>query len=205
MPEHARPICWHTHAVKSDGEHEHLPLEGHTVTWLGAGDTREDLTFRFENEGWTVDGLVTNPTTSHDDVQYVIRLSASWQVQQVLIFRDLDEPDLWLANDGTGRWGEMNGSVRRELGGCSDVDVLRSAFTRTMAVRRLRLAPGHSQSVESVVVDPETLDVTRARLTYTRLDNRLWVVERDDDRATHEFEVDEFGLALHLPPHFTRS
>lgn len=190
--------------MKSDGEPAHLPLEGHSVSWTGVDGIRERLTLRFENEGWTADGLVTNPKATHDDVQYVVRLSATWHVQQLLVFRDLDEPDLWLANDGTGRWGEMNGSIRRELGGCHDVDVVRSAFTRTMAVRRLRLDVGHSQAVESVVVDPETLDVTRARLTYTRLGARLWVIERDDDRAQHEFEVDEFGFALDLPLHFTR-
>lgn len=182
----------------------HLPLEGHSVSWRGADGTIERLTFRFENEGWTADGVVTNPHASHDDVQYVVRLSASWLVQQVLIFRDLDEPDLWLANDGTGRWGEMNGAMRRELGGCQDLDILRSAFTRTMAVRRLRLAEGHSQSVESVVVDPESLDVRRSRLTYTRLGSRRWVVERDDERERHEFDVDEFGLVLDLVGHFTR-
>ena len=191
--------------MKSGGEYEHLPLDGYSVSWSGADATTESLTFRFENEGWTADGLITNPNLAHDDLQYVIRLNASWSVQQVLIFRDLDEPDLWLANDGTGRWGEMNGSMRRELGGCRDVDVLRSAFTRTMAIRRLRIAQGHSHAVESVVVDPETLDVTRSRLTYTRLAAQRWVVERDDDRARHEFTVDDFGFVLDLPGNFSRN
>ena len=174
------------------------------MSWRAADGSREVLVLRFENEGWTAQGTVTNPRSAHDDVQYVVRLSASWSVQQMLLFRDLDEPDLWLANDGTGRWGEMNGSIRRELGGCEDLDIVRSAFTRTMAVRRLRLSEGHSKSVESVVVDPDTLEVGRARLTYTRLDSRRWVVERDDGRAQHEFEVDEYGLAVDLAGHFER-
>ena len=42
-------------------------------------------------------------------------------MRQFLLFRDLDEPDLWLATDGTGRWGEMNGAHRPELDGCYDV------------------------------------------------------------------------------------
>ena len=58
---------------------------------------------------------------SRERVQYVLRLSASWQVRQFLLFRDLEDPDLWLATDGTARWGEMNGAHRIELDGCYDI------------------------------------------------------------------------------------
>ena len=58
--------------------------------------------------------------------------------------------------------------------------------------------------VDSVVVDPETLGITRARLTYTRQGKQLWVVQRDDDHDDHEVEVDAYGLPLDIPGHFTR-
>lgn len=138
------------------------------------------------------------------DVHYVVRMSALWKVQQMLLFRDLDEPDLWLANDGTGRWGEINGSQRRELGGCEDVDVRCSALTRTLAIRRLELAVGESAPVHTVVVDPESLAISRAQIEYARLEERIWAVSRDDGNAEHRFEVDEYGFPLDIPGHFTR-
>ena len=159
----------------------------------------ETLSLRFENEAWTAEGLITGA-----DVQYVFRLTATWQLQQMLLFRDLDEPDLWLANDGKGRWGEVNGAVRRELGGCDDIDVLCRPFTRTMAIRRLQLGVGQSTNVESITVDTETLSVQRARLEYTRLGSHHWVIRRDDDRPAHEFDVDDFGLPLDVDGFFRR-
>lgn len=188
----------------------HLPLDGLSVSWSSIPTSNistsnieslghESLSLRFENEAWTADGVVRGA-----DVQYVFRFNASWQLQQMLLFRDMDEPDLWLANDGRGRWGEVNGAERRDLGGCQDIDLLCSAFTRTMAIRRLRLDIGASTGVESVTVDTETLAIERARLVYTRVDRRRWRVERDDGEPTHEFDVDDYGLALDLPGHFRR-
>ena len=177
-----------------------LPLDGFSASWTSHdGIDREELSIGFENEAWTAQGIVTGA-----DVHYVVRLSATWKVQQMLLFRDMEDPDLWLANDGTGRWGEINGARRRELGGCEDVDVTCSAFTRTLAIRRLGLAIGHTHSVNSIVVDPDSLAVGRARLDYTRVSMRTWRIERDDDVLVHEFDVDEFGFPLDIPGHFTR-
>jgi len=160
---------------------------------------REELSIAFENEGWTVEGLV-----SGIDVHYVIRLSAMWRVQQMLLFRDLDEPDLWLANDGGGRWGEVNGSQRRELGGCEDVDISCSAFTGVLAIRRLDLVVGGMKSVDSIVVDPDSLAITRTRITYSKRSTRSWSIVRDDNSSPTQFDVDAFGLPLDIPGGFTR-
>ncbi len=200
------PPRWHTRGVEP-ASYAHLPQQGFTARWtgrVGGVDVFEELSISFENEAWTVDGRVSVPSTTHGDVQYVMRFTATWHLQQMLLFRDLDEPDLWLANDGRGKWGEVNGSQRRDLGGCDDVDVLCSPFTRAMGIRRLGVRIGASVDVHSVVVDPETLDITRARLNYTRLADRRWAVHRDDDRPVHEFDVDEYGLPLDIDGHFTR-
>jgi hypothetical protein len=73
-----------------------------------------------------------------------------------------------------------------------------------MGIRKLAIDIGSSSFVDSVVVDPETLGVTRSRLTYTRQEKQLWVVQRDDDHGDHEVEVDAYGLPLDIPGHFTR-
>lgn len=192
----------------SENGFEHLPHDGLTATWASVGSdetaTVERLLVHFQNEAWTVEGIVTS-ARAHYDVHYVVRLNAGWHVQQMLLFRDLDEPDLWLATDGRGAWGEVNGARRRDLGGCEDIDIRCSAVTRVLAIRRLQLPVSASSDVESVVVDPETLAIGRARLNYTRLDGRLWAVHRDDGAPSHEFTVDDYGLPLDLPGAFTRT
>ena len=91
-----------------------LPADGWTARWDGwDGQASEELTLRWENEAWTASGLVTG-----ENIQYVVRLSPLWEVRQFLLFRDLDEPDLWLGTDGI-RWGEVNGSHREELTGAT--------------------------------------------------------------------------------------
>ena len=104
----------------------------------------------------------------------MVRLSASWQVRQFLLFRDLDEPDLWLATDGTARWGEMNGAHRVELDGCYDIDLPCTPFTNTLPIRRLPLHVGDSAELPVVTVDVETLEVRAETHRYMRLDTHRW-------------------------------
>ena len=79
-----------------------------TATWRSwTGHTTEVLHLRDEAGGWTADG-----TISELDVQYVVRLDAHWHLRQFLLFRDLDEPDLWLATDGSGRCGSASAAWR---------------------------------------------------------------------------------------------
>ena len=135
-----------------------LPASGHSVRWATWDRVDAEVTdFRWENEGWTISGQV-----ARDQVQYVVRLSASWQVRQFLLFRDLDEPDLWLATDGTARWGEMNGAHRPEFDGCYDIDLVCTPLTKSLPIRRFPLHVGDSADLPVVTVDVETLDVRAA-------------------------------------------
>ena len=79
-------------------------------------------------------------------VQHVLEhrvVAEGGAVQAQRLFRDLEQPDLWLATDGAGRWGEMNGAHRVELDGCFDLTMSTAAtvtpFTATMPIRRLPL------------------------------------------------------------------
>lgn len=175
-----------------------LPASGHTARWaVWDGDDVEVTEFMWENEGWTVSGLV-----GRERVQYVVRLTATWQVRQFLLFRDLDEPDLWLATDGRARWGEMNGAHRVELDGCYDIDLACTPFTKSLAIRRLPLNVGDSAELPVVTVDVETLDVRAATQRYTRLDTHRWSVVQGDHSV--EFDVDKHGLLLDYPARFRR-
>jgi hypothetical protein len=175
--------------------------DGHAARWVAwAGDGDEHLTLLWENEGWTASGVV-----SRERVQYVLRLSPAWQVRQFILFRDLDEPDLWLATDGGGRWGEMNGAHRVELDGCYDVELAITPFTSTLPIRRLPLHVGHTADVSVAVIDVETLDVHPEHRRYTREGSHHWVVTDLDGGAVSEFDVDEHGLVLDVPQQFHRS
>lgn len=172
---------------------------GHVVSWRTWDDRFSEVaTIRFENEGYTI---TTN--VGRERIEYVLRLSPTWQVRQFILFRDLDEPDLWLATDGHGRWGEMNGAHRPELDGCYDLDLRCSAFSHTLAVRRLPLVDGHTAEVPVITVDTDTLEVLAERHRYTRHDRTRWTVGRREGDV--ELTVDEHGLVIDQTGGFRRS
>ncbi len=167
-----------------------FPSDGYTARWHTWDHQHlETLTLRWENEGWTATGEV-----GREAITYVLRLSAVWQVRQFLLFRDLDEPDLWLGADGTGRWGEMNGAHRHDLAGCSDVDLAVTPFTMSVPIRRLSLAVGHRADVTAAAIDVETLGIEPVVHRYERLAARRFRRTILDTGAVTEFDVDAYGL-----------
>jgi uncharacterized protein len=178
-----------------------FPSDGYTATWsTWEGDGTETVTLRWENEAWTVSGSV-----GRERVEYVLRLSPMWQVRQFLLFRDMEEPDLWLATDGHGRWGEMNGAHRTELDGCIDIDLPITPFTNTLPIRRLPLHVGHAADIDVVYVDVETLELRRESQRYARLDTHHWAFTQLSSGWSQEFDVDEHGLVLDYPTRFRRT
>jgi hypothetical protein len=181
-----------------------FPADGHRVRWeTWDGSAEEELDIRWENEGWTVSGLV-----GRERVQYVVRLNATWQMRQFLLFRDLADPDLWLATDGSARWGEMNGAHRVELDGCYDVALTCTPFTTTLPIRRLPLHVGDSAELAVALVDVETLDVRPVRRRYTRVGERRWAMTDLEQQAPNaeplHVDVDEHGLVVDEPGRFRR-
>ena len=177
-----------------------LPSSGHRVAWVtwdGAHEARVELTW--ENEGWTA-----NCTLESERAQVVVRLSASWMVQQFIVFRDLDEPDLWLATDGHGRWGEMNGAHRTELDGCTDIDFVNTPFTNCIPIRRLPLLVGHSATISVAVIDIETLGITKQTQQYTKVSPNTWRYFSVAANCEVEANVDEFGFVIDEPNRFQR-
>jgi len=177
-----------------------FPSDGYTARWrTWDHEHLETLTLRWENEGWTATGEV-----GREAVTYVLRLSATWQVRQFLLFRDLDEPDLWLGADGTGRWGEMNGDHRHDLAGCTDVDLAVTPFTNSIPIRRLKLDVGASADVVAATIDIDALGVVPVRQRYERLTARRFRRTSLDNGEITEFDVDEYGLVHDEPDTFRR-
>lgn len=169
--------------------------------WISVdGSSHEVLRLRFESGGWTADGIVTGP-----EIQYAIRLDEHWQIRQFLLFRDLEDPDLWLGTDGGGRWGEVNGSHRPDLDGCSGLHLACTPFTNAMAINRLGpLHVGDTAEVKVAVIDPETLAISPTVHRYTRLSESLWQFDWPEAGYRAELEVDERGLVLDHPGQFQR-
>jgi uncharacterized protein len=187
-----------------------LPADGYTARWQTWDDGHlETLVLRWENEGWTATGEV-----GREAVTYVVRLSATWQIRQFLLFRDLDEPDLWLGTDGAGRWGEMNGAHRRDLDGCTDLDLPCTPFTATIPIRRLQLDVGDAAEIRAARVDVETLGVVPITQQFRRITPRRFEYttragdqagDPVDARLVTTFDVDEYGLVHDLPERYRRT
>ena len=180
---------------------EAFSADGHAATWeTWDGEHRESLTLRWENEAWTATNIL-----GRERVEYVLRLSPTWRVRQFLLFRDLDDPDLWLAIDAAHRWGEVNGSYRTELDGCADVDLACTPFTATIPIRRLDLAVGEGAEVDVIDVDVETLAATRQPVRYERVAPQTYRRTALDRGDVREYEVDEFGLVVDEALRFRRT
>ncbi len=190
--------------------------DGHLAEWE-TWDTahREAFALIWENEAWTATGRV-----GRENVQYVLRLAPTWHVRQFLLFRDLDQPDLWLALDAAHRWGEVNGSYRPELDGCVDVELACTPFTPAVPIRRAGLAglgglaAGETTEMAVIHVDVETLAVVPRRVRYQRVGQRAWrrsVIDTgggdgggNHDSEVRDFTVDDYGLVVEEPGRFRR-
>jgi hypothetical protein len=108
----------------------------------------------------------------------------------------MEEPDLWLATDGHGRWGEMNGAHRTELDGCIDIDFVNTPFTNSIITHRLPLHVGHTADLNVITIDVETLEVESMPQRYTRHDEFSWEYTSLLTGQQHAARVDEFGFVV---------
>jgi hypothetical protein len=173
---------------------------GLTMAWTTwDGTPASNVSLRWENEGWTAEVALHT-----DNATAVIRLSALWKVQQLLLFRDLPDPDLWLATDGHGRWGEMNGAHRTELDGCVDIDFANTPFTNSVLTHRLPLHVGHTADIPVITIDIETLGVVSRPHRYTRIDTHTWEYTSLASGTQQHALVDECGFVVNEHEVFRR-
>jgi hypothetical protein len=186
--------------VDSNAPFEAFSADGDDVTWTTwDGDHAESLALRWENEAWTATGHVV-----HENVQYVLRIAPTWHVRQFLLFRDLDEPDLWLAIDAKHRWGEVNGAFRPELAGCADIELRCTPFAATVPIRRLALDIGASAEIDVISVDVETLGAVSVPTRYERTGEHSWRATSLPSGDVRAYDVDARGLVVHEHGRFKR-
>jgi hypothetical protein len=174
------------------GNYKAPSASGHSAAWtMWDGSPASSVNMRWENEGWTAE-----LNLEADNAVVVLRMSAQWNIQQMLLFRDMDEPDLWLATDGHGRWGEMNGAHRTELDGCVDIDFANTPFTNSIITHKLPLHVGHTADLHVITIDIETLSVVTVPQRYTRHDEHAWEYTSILTGTSNAARVDEFGLVV---------
>lgn len=174
--------------------------DGQRVAWrTWDGEHTETLDLAWDNEAWTATGHV-----GKERVEYVLRVAPTWHVRQFLLFRDLDEPDLWLAIDARHRWGEINGLYRSEFDGCEDIELDCTPFTATIPIRRLALNVGGSADIDVISIDVETLAAVRLPVRYERLGERRFRRTALPVGDVREFDVDEFGVVVDEAGRFRR-
>lgn len=174
------------------GNYKAPSASGHSAAWtMWDGSPASSVTMRWENEGWTAE-----LNLEADRATVVLRMSAQWNIQQMLLFRDMEEPDLWLATDGHGRWGEINGAHRTELDGCVDIDFANTPFTNSIITHKLPLHVGHTADLHVITIDIETLSVVSVPQRYTRHDENAWEYTSILTGTSNAARVDEFGLVV---------
>jgi hypothetical protein len=178
-----------------------LASPGRRFAWNNwDGSPSSDVTLRWENEGWTAELRL-----AADDATVAFRLSAQWRIQQMLLFRDMEEADLWLATDGRGHWGEMNGAHRTELDGSLDIDFANTPFTNSVITHRLPLHVGHTADIQVISVDVETLELRKVTHRYTRTGLREWTYTSLATGAEATATVDEHGFVIDEEGGFRRA
>ena len=105
--------------------------------------------------------------------------------------RGFAQRTLTLARDAKGGW-TRDGAAVKALKGCIDVDLGCSPSTNTLPIRRLRLAVGATKTIQAAWVQFPSLEVVKAKQTYTRLDEFTYRYASGTFEA--ELVVDEDGV-----------
>jgi len=141
-------------------------------------------------------------------VSYRMVIAADWRVRSLRIASE--QPDgsaigLVLQTDGAGNWTDGSGTPLDELQGCLDVDIAVTPFTNTLPIRRLRLVPGHTETIRVVYVPVPSLDVSPWEQRYTALEDGRVRYESVQSGFSRELEVDTSGLVMSYPGLFRRT
>ena len=147
-------------------------------------------------DGATADGIIVRGGEIR--VRYRIRCDDAWRVKELELLSLDDDRRIALGADGQGRWSDPG------LEGCIDVDIEASPFTNTIAICRLRLAPGESADIRAAFVSVSEFHVTPARQRYTRLAADRYRYDGLDTDFTTELPVDADGLVIDYPDWFRR-
>jgi hypothetical protein len=112
---------------------------------------------------------------------------------------------LEILSDGRGHWRRADGTALPELDGCIDPDLSITAFTNTVAIRRLGCRVGEAADIKVAYILAPELSLRAAPQRYTHLADRMWRFHGLDIDFTADITVDEDGFVIEYPLLVTRS
>ncbi len=153
------------------------------------------------DEGWLLKGAVIGvlkdqrPTLAN----YEIHCDEKWLTHRVEIERTIgnDVKNLSLTVESRGVW-RGSGQEFCEIQGCEDVDLAVTAATNTLAIKRLNLQVGGSESIVAAWVKFPELTVEPLSQRYTRLTKNAYRYESTTGFSA-EIVVDDLGLVSAYP------
>jgi uncharacterized protein len=152
-------------------------------------------------EGWLLKGTVVGVLKDQRPmlVNYEIHCDENWLTHRVQVERTIgnDVKNLNLTVESRGVW-RSSGQELREIQGCDDIDLAVTPATNTLAVRRLNLQVGSSESIIAAWVKFPDLTVQPLSQRYTRLDQNTYRYASNTGFSA-EIVVDDLGLVTDYP------
>ena len=113
------------------------------------------------------------------------------------------QASLTLTRTSAGRWQGNNGEELRDLSGCTDLDLGVTPYTKTLALRRLKLRPGQSGELLAALIEVPTLTRRVVRQRYTRLGPHTYRYENLSGGYSADLTVDDELFVRDDPGQFT--
>jgi uncharacterized protein len=152
-------------------------------------------------EGWLLKGTVVGVLKDPRPMlaNYEIHCDENWLTHRVQVERtignDVKNLSLTVESRGVSR---SSGRELREIQGCDDIDLAVTPATNTLAVRRLNLQVGSSESIIAAWVKFPDLTVQPLSQRYTRLDQNTYRYASNTGFSA-EIVVDALGLVTDYP------
>lgn len=150
---HRVDVLWHCSVLSSA---EHFSLHSVPSGWVLSGDV-----------ALPVDGVPGHAS-------YRVTASRDWVVERTDIdFTIGERRESWHIEHADGMWA-VNGQLRADLAGCSDVDLGWTPATNTIPLRRLNLEIGEHADIRAAWVRFPELDIQASDQRYVRVAAGEW-------------------------------
>jgi hypothetical protein len=147
------------------------------VLWhCAALASAEYCSLRTTPDGHALNGtVVLSLATTPCQITYAVQVGRGWSplVAQAVLTTPRAVRHLELRSNGDGTWS-VDGALRPDLAGCSDLDLGWTPSTNTVPIRRLNLTVGTSATIRAAWLRVPELDVIANAQRYDRLAIDLW-------------------------------
>jgi uncharacterized protein len=170
-----------------------------TVAWQREyrGATIERATFLQFDGGARIDGELVGCVGDYPvSAKYTIRLDDSWRVRSCVVEAESGTTLRRLILTRRGESWFIDGFHESALAQCDVLDLGFTPSTNTIALNRLRLPLGGRGDLAAVYVDFPSLEVSRSRQGYLRMETASYEYRNLDSGFTAPLSVDDSNLVV---------